>query len=70
LTAKGPQALTREMLDSLPAELRTQLHTAALRGRQLQLRKMLDQVADPELRKQLLNLVAKFDYAPFLELLS
>ena len=58
--------LTRERLDSLPAELRSQLREAALCGRQSQLRLVLQQVADPELRRQLLNLAAKFDYEPFL----
>ena len=48
----------------------TQLHEAAFCGRRELLRKTLQQVADPELRKQLEKLVAKFDYAPFLELLS
>ena len=69
-TVAGSPALIRERLDSLPAELRTQLHEAALCGRRELLRKTLQQVADPELRKQLEKLVAKFDYAPFLELLS
>ena len=67
-TAEGSPARTRELLNSLPAELRAQLHAAALRGRQEQLRQALQQVADPELRRQLLNLVAKFDYEPFLQL--
>ncbi|MCY2989281.1 MAG: ATP-binding protein [Planctomycetota bacterium] len=67
-TAAESSALTRERLNSLPAELRAQLHTAALCGRQEQLRQTLQQVADPELRRQLLNLVAKLDYEPFLQL--
>ncbi|MCY2991202.1 MAG: PAS domain S-box protein [Planctomycetota bacterium] len=69
-SAARPPALTREILDRLPAELRSQLREAALCGRQGQLRQTLQQVADPELRQQLLDLVAKFDYQPFLELLS
>ena len=69
-SAARPPALTRQRLDSLPAELRTQLREAAVRGRQGQLRQTLQQVADPELRRQLLNLVAKFDYEPFQELLN
>ena len=65
-TVERPPARTRELLDSLPAELRKQLHEAAQCGRQGQLRQTLQQVADPELRRQLQILVAKFDYEPFL----
>ena len=67
-TVEWSPASIRELLDDLPAELREQLHAAALRGRQLLLRQTLQQVADPELRKQLERLVARFDYAPFLQL--
>ena len=65
-SVERPPARTRELLDSLPAELRKQLHEAALCGRQGQLRQTLQQVADPELRRQLQALIERFEYEPFL----
>jgi len=64
--------LTREMLDSLPGEMRNQLRAAVLSCRQEQLIKLTHQLTEmaPEIARPLQNLVANFEYHALSELLN
>ncbi len=64
--------LTREMLDSLPGEMRTQLRAAALGCRQDQLLTLTRQLTGmaPEIARSLQDLVAKFEYHALSQLLN
>lgn len=64
--------LTREMLDSLPGEMRNQLRAAVLSCRQEQLIKLTHQLTEmaPEIVRPLQNLVANFEYHALSELLN
>ena len=69
---ESPPALTREMMNSLPAELREQIREAAVRARHGRLLKLTEQVAavDPEIGEELRKSVATFDYATVLGVLE
>jgi two-component system sensor histidine kinase/response regulator len=64
--------LTREMLDSLPGEMRTQLRAAALGCRQDQLLTLTRQLTGmaPEIARSLQDLVVKFEYHTLSQLLN
>lgn len=64
--------LTREMLDVLPGEMRTQLRAAALGCRQDQLLTLTRQLTGmaPETARSLQDLVAKFEYQALSQLLN
>jgi PAS domain S-box-containing protein len=64
--------LTREMLDSLPGEVRSQLRVAALGCRQDQLLKLTHQLTGiaPEIARSLQDLVINFEYHALSQLLN
>jgi len=68
----APPALTREMMDALPAELREQIREAAVRARHGRLLSLAGQVAaiDAETGEVLRKAVAGFDYAAVLGVLE
>ena len=61
--------LTRERLESLPAEFRQQMSAAAIRGRQDNLFELIEQFAglDAEMRAMLREAVARFDYETLIQ---
>ena len=67
-----PSALTQQMLDVLPAELREHLRAAAVSAHHGRLLELTGQVAalDPETGEKLQKAVARFDYAAVLHALE
>ena len=65
-----PPALTWEMVESIPDQLRKQIHNAAVGCRQGNLFTLLEEITriDPELSKKLRNIIEDFDYETLIEL--
>jgi CheY-like chemotaxis protein len=70
--SKQPPVLTREMTDSLPAELRREMLMAGISCRHDQLMKLIQQATalSPEIGENLRAIAMKFDYNTLTQLLS
>jgi hypothetical protein len=64
--------LTREMMDSLPAELRRKMRIASISCRHGQLLKLIQQATtlSPEIGGKLRTITLKFDYNTLTQLLN
>ena len=71
-SAEQPPTLSREMMDSLPDELKLQLRTATISCRHEQLLKLIQQVTAiaPEIGGTLRAMAMRFDYDALIQLLN
>jgi PAS domain S-box-containing protein len=71
-SAEQPPTLSREMMDSLPDELKLQLRTATISCRHEQLLKLIQQVTAiaPEIGGTLRAMAMRFDYDSLIQLLN